>query len=155
MDVRIYNWPQRISARLTGAAINLNFFSNHFITDLRYAIGVFILYFFRRSVVSFRIEQTIYRMPTILSFLLIGFFIWLAENMATLLGAWKYAYQHNNWQMVDLQKISSWFFLVIVSYIIVAELKMLKSKPHPNPSPRERGFDLKAFSEPSPLERAG
>ena len=73
------------------------------------------------------IENKPYRMPVVISFLLIGFFIWLAENIATLLGAWKYAYQHQSWQMVSYQKISSWGFLVIVSYIIVAELKLLKT----------------------------
>ncbi|MES2279160.1 MAG: DUF817 domain-containing protein [Bacteroidota bacterium] len=126
LDVQITNWPPRLTARLSGAAIYLNFFSNHFMPDMRYVIGLFILYFFRRATVTFKLENGIYRMPVVLSFLLIGFFIWMAENMATLLGAWKYAYQHNNWAMVDCQKISSWFFLVIVSFIIVAELKMLK-----------------------------
>jgi len=67
-------------------------------------------------------------MPVILSFLLIGFFIWLAENVATGLGAWKYAYQHKTWAIVDCQKISSWAFLVIVSFIIITELKNLKTQ---------------------------
>jgi uncharacterized membrane protein YoaT (DUF817 family) len=59
----------------------------------------------------------------------------LAENIATFLGAWKYAYQHHAWTLVNYQKISSWAFLVIVSYIIVAELKMFKEKTKPpNPS---------------------
>lgn len=133
LNVQIINWPRQWLAKLTGAAIYLNFFSNHFIPDLRYLIGVVILYFFRRSVVTFGVREITYRMPTIVSFLLIGFFIWLAENFATLLGAWKYAYQHKSWAMVDVQKISSWFFLVIVSFIIVAELKMLK-KTAPAPT---------------------
>lgn len=128
LDVQISCWPPRLTARLCGAAIYLNFFSNHFIPDLRYVIGMLILYFFRRSVVTFKVSGGVYRMPVVLSFLLIGFFIWLAENIATLLGAWKYAYQHNSWTMVDCQKISSWFFLVIVSFIIVAELKLLKER---------------------------
>jgi uncharacterized membrane protein YoaT (DUF817 family) len=59
---------------------------------------------------------------------MIGFFIWLAENVATRLGAWKYAYQHRAWAMVDYQKISSWAFLVIVSFIIITELKALKKR---------------------------
>lgn len=128
LDVQISNWPSRLTARLCGAAIYLNFFTNHFIPDVRYIICLLILYFFRKSVVTYRVDGCMYRMPVVLSFLLIGFFIWLAENIATLLGAWKYAYQHNTWTMVDCQKISSWFFLVIVSFIIVAELKMLKEK---------------------------
>ena len=126
LDLQILYWPHHYTARIIGALIYLNFFSNHFIYDVRYLIGLLILYFFRRSVVVFYLENKAYRIPTILSFLLIGFFIWLAENAATLLGAWKYAYQHNGWTMVNYQKISSWGFLVIVSFIIVAELKMLK-----------------------------
>ena len=126
LDLEILHWPHHQTARVIGALIYLNFFSNHFIYDVRYPIGLLILYLFRRSIVVFYLDGKAYRMPTILSFLLIGFFIWLAENVATLLGAWKYAYQHNGWAMVNYQKISSWSFLVIVSFIIVAELKMLK-----------------------------
>ncbi len=127
LGLQIAYWPHHLTARVIGALIYLNFFSNHFIYDVRYFIGLLILYFFRRSVITFYLAGKAYRMPAIVSFLLIGFFIWLAENAATLLGAWKYAYQHRGWAMVNYQKISSWGFLVIVSFIIVAELKMLKS----------------------------
>lgn len=126
LDLQMLNWPPHWPVRATGALIYLNFFSNHFIPDLRYYIGLLVLYLFRKSVVVFHLEKKAYRMPVTLSFVLIGFFIWLAENIATRFGAWKYAYQHKTWTMVDYQKISSWAFLVIVSYIIVAELKMLK-----------------------------
>jgi uncharacterized membrane protein YoaT (DUF817 family) len=125
-DLQLVGWPQHWIPRVLGALIYLNFFTNHFIYDMRYVIGLFILYFFRRSVVIFYIDGKARRIPVILSFLLIGFFIWIGENAATLLGAWKYAYQHKSWAMVNYQKISSWAFLVIVSYIIVAELKLLK-----------------------------
>ncbi len=125
-DLRMIDWPHHIPVRIAGALIYLNFFTNHYVHDVRYVIGVFVCVLFRKAWVVFHIEKKAYRMPVIVSFLLIGFFIWLAENIATLLGAWKYTYQHSSWQMVNYQKISSWAFLVIVSYIIVAELKMLK-----------------------------
>lgn len=127
-DLQINSWPPHWITRTLGALIYLNFFTDHFIYDMRYIIGLFILYYFRRSTVTFYVEGKAYRMPVILSFLLIGFFIWIGENAATFLGAWKYAYQHKSWTMVNYQKISSWAFLVIVSYIIVAELKMLKTQ---------------------------
>lgn len=126
LDLQIVNWPNHIAARIIGICIYLNFFGNHFIYDVRYLIGIFVVVFFYRSVVLFRIRNTTYRIPVVLSFMLIGFFIWLAENIATRLGAWQYAYQHKGWQLVNFQKLSSWDFLVIVSFIIVAELKMLK-----------------------------
>jgi uncharacterized membrane protein YoaT (DUF817 family) len=126
-DLQLINWPRHWVSRILGALIYINFFTNHFIYDMRYIVGLFILWFFRGSIVVFHIDGKERRMPVILSFLLIGFFIWIGENAATLLGAWKYAYQHKNWAIVDYHKISSWAFLVIVSYIIVAELKLLKS----------------------------
>jgi len=63
-----------------------------------------------------------------LSFALVGFFICIAENIATFFGAWKYACQHTGWQMVAWHKITSWGLLVIVSFIIVAQLKRVKAK---------------------------
>ena len=126
-NLKMEHWPPTAWVRVTGALIYLNFFSNYFLPDIRYYLGAVILVLFRKSRVHFFIENKRYRMPVVLSFLLIGFFIWLAENIATFLGAWKYAYQHTAWKVVSYSKISSWAFLVIVSYIIVAELKMLKS----------------------------
>ncbi|EHQ30529.1 DUF817 domain-containing protein [Mucilaginibacter paludis] len=128
LDIQIIHWPQHIWARIVAALIYVNFFTNHFIHDMRYLIGLLVLAAFIRSVVLFHIEGKIYRIPVIIAFFLIGFFIWIAENAATKLGAWQYAYQHKGWTMVNLQKLSSWAFLVIVSFIIVAELKMLKTE---------------------------
>ena len=128
LNLRLYNWPQHWIARVIGALIYINFFSNHFMPDVRYLVALLIVFFFRKAGVQFHIENKTCRMPVILSFLLTGFFIWLAENVATRLGAWKYAYQHNTWTIVDYHKISSWAFLVIVSFIIITELKTLKNQ---------------------------
>jgi uncharacterized membrane protein YoaT (DUF817 family) len=67
-------------------------------------------------------------MPLVVSFLLIGFFIWVGENMATFLGAWKYASQHEGWKMVSLGKISSWFLLIVLSIVIIAQLKLARER---------------------------
>ena len=125
-DLKMMDWPSTWPVRIIGVLIYLNFFSNYFLPDIRYYIAVLIVFWFRKSWVVFQIEEKAYKMPVILSFLLIGFFIWLAENIATFLGAWQYTYQHTGWVIVNYQKISSWMFLIIVSYIIVAELKMVK-----------------------------
>ena len=66
-------------------------------------------------------------MPLALSFVLIGFFIWIAENIATFFGAWAYPDQTVAWRLVHTGKMSSWFLLVIVSFLIVATLKRVKS----------------------------
>ncbi|GAB6256725.1 hypothetical protein PSKAS_22470 [Peribacillus sp. N1] len=67
-------------------------------------------------------------MPIALSFVLIGFFIWIAENIATFFGAWEYPNQTVAWSLVHLGKVSSWLLLVIVSFLIVATLKQVKGK---------------------------
>jgi uncharacterized membrane protein YoaT (DUF817 family) len=72
MDLQILNWPPHWPVRIAGGLIYLNFFTNHFIHDMRYLIGVFVLILFRKSVVVFHLERKAYRMPVALSFLLIG-----------------------------------------------------------------------------------
>lgn len=127
LDISISGWPTAYLTVPLGAAIYLNFFTQHFLWDIRWVLTAAIFLVFWRAVVHFRVGAEDYRMPVSLSYLLIGFFIWVAENIATLLGAWKYPNQQEGWQIVHLSKISSWFLLVIVSFIIVAQLKQLKS----------------------------
>jgi uncharacterized membrane protein YoaT (DUF817 family) len=65
-------------------------------------------------------------MPATLSFLLIAFFIWIAENISSFYGAFKYPDQIHIWNSVSTGKISSWFLLVIISFILIADLKRYK-----------------------------
>jgi uncharacterized membrane protein YoaT (DUF817 family) len=126
LRVELVNWPADYQAMAVGAAIYLNFFTNAFIQDLRLYIFIVLLVVFWRTRFRFRLHERVYHLSATLSFALVGFFIWIAENIATFFGAWKYAYQHKGWQMVAWHKITSWGLLVIVSFIIVAQLKRVK-----------------------------
>lgn len=128
MQLETVNWPKQIWAIPVGAAIYINFITNVFIVDLRLVIAVLLLVIFWKTRFVFILNNRQYQMPAIISFLLIGFFIWIAENIATFFGAWQYAYQHAGWQVVDWHKLTSWSLLVIVSIIIVGELKKLKKE---------------------------
>ena len=57
-----------------------------------------------------------------LSFVLIGFFLWVAENVATFLGAWRYPDQGDAWRMVHAGKFGSWVLLVSLSFVLVSLL---------------------------------
>lgn len=127
-DLKMINWPARRFAMPLGALIYINFFSNYYTIDLRWFIAAAIFLAFFRTRVYFNNNGPQRWMPMTLAFMLIGLFIWFAENIATFLGAWQYAYQHNGWQVVHFQKLSSWGLLVIVSIIIVAELKFVKEE---------------------------
>lgn len=126
LDLDTVHWPRDVSAWAAGAAIYLNFFTNAWIPDVRVYIALVLVLIFRRTRFRFRLQHYTYSIHALLSFVIIGFFIWLAENVATFYGAWKYAYQHAGWQMVSLHKITSWSLLVIVSIIIVGQLKRIK-----------------------------
>lgn len=127
MDLKIYDWPRPFFTVAISVLIYANFFTHHFTYDFRWILKVLLFVIFFRTAVTFRIHQSTYKMPMILSFLLIGFFIWIAENLTTFLGAWQYPNQQAAWSLVHIGKISSWFLLVIISVIIVAQLKRVKS----------------------------
>ena len=107
--------------------IYANFFTNHFIPDLRIILipAVFIL--FAHTNVKFTVTEKVRSLPLALAFCLIAFFIWIAENISTFYGAWQYPDQVHVWNVVSTGKITSWFLLVIICFIIVAYLKHYKA----------------------------
>jgi uncharacterized membrane protein YoaT (DUF817 family) len=128
MKLRITAFPPFPLAIGLCAAIYANFFTDHYIVDLRWPLAACVLLLFRRTQVRFTVTRAERRMPLALSFLLIGFFIWIAENIATYFGAWQYPNQKRQWAIVGPTKISSWMLLVIISFIIVAALKEIFPK---------------------------
>lgn len=128
-ELQFTGWPSRKATALIATAIYLNFFTHHFTMDFRWWLMLALLPIFWRSWVHFKVQQSYMKMPVVLSFLLIGFFIWVAENIATYFGAWIYPNQASTWHMVHLSKINSWFLLVIISIVIVVNLKFLKAEP--------------------------
>jgi uncharacterized membrane protein YoaT (DUF817 family) len=128
MRLRITKFPSFTLAVGLSAAIYANFFTNHYIVDVRWPLAACVLVLFRRTQVNFVVTRKERRMPVALSFLLIGFFIWVAENIATYFGAWQYPHQKRQWAIVGPTKISSWMLLVIISFIIVAALKEIFPK---------------------------
>ncbi len=125
-ELQMTDWPKNGVAMVLAALVYINFFTHHFIGDYRWILAALTVIAFLKSKVWFTTNTLRRQMPVALSFLLIGFFIWLAENVATFFGAWKYAHQHHEWKLVHLQKIGSWILMSIVSYIIVAQLKFWK-----------------------------
>lgn len=128
LRVELIRWPSFPAVLALAIAIYLNFFTHHYWMDLRWWLSALVLLVFRRTWVAYRVGAATYRMPLALSFALIGFFIWIAENIATFFGAWQYPDQSKAWQLVHLGKVSSWLLLVIVSFLIVASLKLVKER---------------------------
>lgn len=131
-NLKIIHWPGIFPAIAVSTGIYLNFFTHHYLYDFRWVLTLLLLIIFWKTKVIFTSNTRERQMPLVFSFLLIGFSIWIAENMATYLGAWKYATQHEGWKMVSLGKISSWFLLVVLSIVIVIQLKFFKQNINKN-----------------------
>lgn len=128
MKVELLGWPPFPVVVALAALIYLNFFTHHYWIDVRWWLSALVLFVFWRTWVRFEVGGIRYRMPLAASFALIGFFIWIAENIATFFGAWEYPDQSASWRIVHPGKVSSWLLLVIVSFLIVATLKRVKNR---------------------------
>ncbi|QNK02654.1 DUF817 domain-containing protein [Dyella telluris] len=111
--------PFRATAWLA-LAIYVNFFTHHFLPDLRWLLFVALAALFGRTWVLFRIRRTYRRMPLLLGFVLVASFIWIAENLGTFAAAWRYPTQRNGWAMVPLGKLGAWLLLMVISYVLVS-----------------------------------
>jgi len=125
--LRITYHPRYWMAIGCALLIYLNFFTHHFIGDFRGYLLAFSLGLYARSTVHFTPYDKERQMPLLLSFLLIGFFIWIAENLGTFFGAWRYPDQLTGWVLVYLGKWNSWALLVMMTFTIVIHLKHIKS----------------------------
>ncbi len=129
-DLRIRHHPPYWMAGLIAVLIYANFFTHHYIGDYRWYLAACALGLYARSSVIFRPIDRDRRMPLLLAFVLIGFFIWLAENVTTFFGIWKYPNQLGAWSAVHVGKWSSWSLLVVMTFTIVVNLKHIKQRIH-------------------------
>ena len=51
---------------------------------------------------------------------LVSLFIWFSENIGTFTKTWLYPSQRLGWSMVSIDKLGSWFLLLIISYTLVS-----------------------------------
>lgn len=131
--LRVQHHPPYWMAALIAILIYANFFTHHYIGDYRWYLAAVALGLYARAYVVFRPFDRERHMPLLISFVLIGFFIWLAENISTFFGVWKYPNQLGAWSVVHVGKWSSWSLLVIMTFTIIANLKHIKQRIHVPP----------------------
>jgi uncharacterized membrane protein YoaT (DUF817 family) len=130
LDLRVRHHPPYWMAAAIALLIYLNFFTHHYLGDYRWYLAACALGLYSRTTVVFRPLDRDRRMPLMLGFVLTGFFIWMAENIGTFWGVWRYPNQLGAWSAVHISKWSSWSLLVIMTFTIVASLKHVKAKIH-------------------------
>lgn len=127
-DLKFTGMPHWAWSAAVGAAIYLNFFSGRLIGDKRLWIVVAVFAIYGRLWVSYRPDfagKHLWRMPMVVAFVLIGFFVWCAEHLCTWLQVWAYPHQVMGWQPVTLNKLGSWCLLVVVSFLLVGWTKRI------------------------------
>jgi uncharacterized membrane protein YoaT (DUF817 family) len=142
-DLRITGYRARTTAGVA-ALVYLNFFTSHITWDVRVPLALGLLVATWRTWVHFTVGRHRYAMPLALSFVLIGFFLWVAENAATLLRAWQYPSQESVWTLVHAAKLGSWSLLVVVSIVLVAAVKAYEGRLYGSAADRTvlRAYDV-------------
>lgn len=119
-DFRFTHHPPLWALALLSGAIYINFFTHHYMPDMRYVLFAATAAVFWRTHLHFRPWQKWRSMPMLLGFVLVALFIWFAENIGTFSKVWLYPHQIGAWSFVALPKLGSWFLLMIISYSLVA-----------------------------------
>jgi uncharacterized membrane protein YoaT (DUF817 family) len=119
-DFRFTRHPPFGATVMLAVAIYLNFFTHHYLPDIRWLLFAALAWLFGPCQVHYRIRRVHRRMPLLLGFVLVALFIWLAENAGTLGKVWLYPAQRHGWQMVPLGKLGAWLLLMVISYVMVS-----------------------------------
>ncbi len=118
-DFHFQGYPPKMLTLALAVAIYINFFSHHYVYDIRYLLffATFVLFF--RTSVHYRVFRHRHRMNLLLGFALVSLFIWIAENIGSWSKVWLYPNQMRGFNLVALEKFGSWYLLMIISFVLV------------------------------------
>ncbi len=119
-DFRFDRFPAMKWQALLAVLVYINFFTHHYIWDVRYLLFAGAILLYGPSVIWFKVDETHRPMPLLLGLFLVALFIWFAENIGTFARAWSYPGQESHWHMVSPAKLGSWFLLMLISFVLVA-----------------------------------
>ncbi len=114
-DMRFARFPPFWLSIALAIAIYGNFFSHHFIWDMRYFLMLATLVLFWRTRIYFTPFGLQMWMPLVLAAFLVSLFLYLAENIGTLTGTWLYA-GATGFSFTSFAKLGSWYLLLFVSF---------------------------------------
>ena len=125
---RFSGHPSPAAMAMLAGAVYLNFFTHHFMWDVRPVLFVASIVLFGRCWVYYRVRHEYRRMPMLLGLVLVTVFIWFAENLGTFAHAWVYPSQVRGWTMVGPGKLGAWYLLLLISYTLVASVQGVRDR---------------------------
>ncbi|WP_411828049.1 DUF817 domain-containing protein [Luteolibacter sp. AS25] len=125
---RFTGFPPLWIAGIIAVLAYANFFTHHYIPDIRWPLIIGGAIAFWKTVIHFKPKKMELKMPLIFGFCLVAFFIWIAENVGTLARAWQYPNQKAGWEMVSISKFTAWYLLMQLSFILIYSLRQLEGR---------------------------
>jgi len=107
-DFRFDRFPPLWMQGVLAALIYLNFFTHHYMPDIRLGLFLAAAILYGPCMIWFKPDEEHRPMP-----LLLGL---------SFAKAWTYPSQDAGWHMVSFAKLGSWFLLMIISFVLVAAL---------------------------------
>lgn len=132
-EFRYTRYPPLWASWLFAFAIYVNFFSHHYVIDIRIVLFGFLFVLYGRTWVYYSVYRYRHKMPLIVGFFLVAVFIWLAEYIGTFAQAWRYPDQANGWDLVSLSKLNAWILLMIISFVLVTLVNRPEAESDENP----------------------
>ncbi|RDV07854.1 DUF817 domain-containing protein [Sphingorhabdus pulchriflava] len=129
-DFRFSTYPKPIHTYVLGVAIYINFFSHHWLPDIRLVLFTAMGLLFWRTRIWFRVWREYRWMPLLVGLFLVATFIWFAENIGTFARAWSYPTQQAGWHLVSPSKLGAWMLLMYISFILVAAVHRPQPPEH-------------------------
>ncbi|OHA16348.1 MAG: hypothetical protein A2830_00350 [Candidatus Taylorbacteria bacterium RIFCSPHIGHO2_01_FULL_44_110] len=117
------NLPHKAVLISVAVLIYVNFFTNHFTYDVRWIIFGLLIIIFWKTKFYVTLTHKTYRMHPLISNGLLALFVWLAEQVGTFARVWIYPNQALQWTPVSFQMFTSWYMLLIFSFIIISLLQ--------------------------------
>ncbi|MEP3891678.1 MAG: DUF817 domain-containing protein [Hellea sp.] len=112
------------------ALIYINFFSHHYLPDIRWLLFAGVISLYGRTIIWFKADEKHRPMPLVIGLFLVALFIWFAENLGTYARAWSYPGQESGWHIVSIAKLGSWYLLMLISFVLVAGVhRPIKTHP--------------------------
>jgi uncharacterized membrane protein YoaT (DUF817 family) len=119
-DIKFIRYPPLWTTWTLAVLAYINFFTHHYIIDIRNALFAFSALIFWRTWIVFVPDRTPRHMPMLVGLMLVSLFIWVAENLGTFAAAWVYPNQRDGWHWVPIDKIGAWYLLMLLSFVLVS-----------------------------------
>ncbi len=136
-DIGFDRYPPVWATWLLAVLAYVNFFTDAYGLDFRWALFGYSAVLFGRVGFWFRPDDRYRRMPMIVGFLLVALFIWIAENLGTFASAWVYPSQKDGWRVVSIAKMGSWYLLMMLSFVLVTAVSrpgVSRERPQAEPA---------------------